>query len=178
MARLPIRIVSTGTGEPLIDLAKVSPALNQASADADLVVLEGMGRGVESNLDAVFSCDALNLAMLKDAAVAKRVGGTVYDVVSRFRGRGGLGNDALDGTRAMPRWSGRRAAMSGAVSTGMSGWTGAGTSIRYSEMRGPMRSWRLMMRRTSEKISATRMACGSSCLSKRCDLGIRRDARR
>jgi type II pantothenate kinase len=82
---LPIRIVSTGTGEPLIDLAKVSAELNEAARGADLVVLEGMGRGVESNLNARFTCDALNLAMLKDAAVAGRVGGKVYDVVCRFR---------------------------------------------------------------------------------------------
>jgi type II pantothenate kinase len=82
---LPISFVSTGTGEPLIDLEKVSDELNAAAADADLVVLEGMGRGVESNLDAAFSCDALNLAMLKDEAVAKRVGGKLYDVVCRFR---------------------------------------------------------------------------------------------
>jgi uncharacterized protein with ATP-grasp and redox domains len=82
---LPISIVSTGTGEPLIDLAGVSRELNQAARGADLVVLEGMGRGVESNLDARFSCDALNVAMLKDAAVARRVGGKVYDVVCRFR---------------------------------------------------------------------------------------------
>jgi type II pantothenate kinase len=82
---LPIELVSTGTGEPLIDLSAVSAELNRAAAGADLVVLEGMGRGVESNLDAEFSCDALNLAMLKDAAVAKRVGGTLYDVICRFR---------------------------------------------------------------------------------------------
>jgi uncharacterized protein with ATP-grasp and redox domains len=82
---LPISIVSTGTGEPLIDLSGVSGELNDAARGAGLVVLEGMGRGVESNLDAAFSCDALNLAMLKDAAVAKRVGGKVYDVVCRFR---------------------------------------------------------------------------------------------
>jgi len=44
-----------------------------------------MGRGVESNLNADFSCDALNLAMLKDLAVAHRVGGNLYDVVCRFR---------------------------------------------------------------------------------------------
>ena len=85
LAGLPITQVSTGTGEPLIDLAAVSPALNAAAADADLVVLEGMGRGVESNLNARFSCDALNLAMLKDVAVARRVGGQLYDVVCRFR---------------------------------------------------------------------------------------------
>jgi len=82
---LPIRIVSTGTGEPLIDLARVSPVLNEASIDADLVVLEGMGRGVESNLDAAFSCDAINLAMLKDPLIASRLGGRLYDVVCRFR---------------------------------------------------------------------------------------------
>jgi len=85
LSGLPISFVSTGTGEPLIDLAKVSDELNTAAADADLVVLEGMGRGVESNLDAAFSCDALNLAMLKDEAVSKRVGGKLYDVVCRFR---------------------------------------------------------------------------------------------
>lgn len=84
-ASLPIELVSTGTGDPLIDLSLVSQELNDASADADLVVLEGMGRGVESNLNAEFSCDALNLAMLKDQMVAKRHGGKVFDVVCRFR---------------------------------------------------------------------------------------------
>jgi damage-control phosphatase, subfamily II, stand-alone protein len=81
---LPIEIVGTGTGEPLIDLSQVSPELNDAAGDADLVILEGMGRGVESNLDAQFTCDAVNLAMIKDSAVATRHGGKVYDVVCRF----------------------------------------------------------------------------------------------
>lgn len=85
LARLPIHIVSTGTGEPLIDLAGVSPELNEAAAGADLVIMEGMGRGVESNLDAEFSCDAVNLAMIKDYMVAKRLNGKLYDVVCRFR---------------------------------------------------------------------------------------------
>jgi type II pantothenate kinase len=82
---LPIELVSTGTGEPLIDLAAVSDELNDAARDADLVILEGMGRGVESNLNARFSCDALNLAMIKDEAVARRAGGKVFDLVCRFR---------------------------------------------------------------------------------------------
>ena len=84
IAGLPISIVSTGTGEPLIDLSDVSSDLNAAASDADLVILEGMGRGVESNLDAKFSCDAINLAMLKDAMVAKRHGGKVFDIVCRY----------------------------------------------------------------------------------------------
>ena len=82
---VPIEPVSTGTGEPLIDLSGVSDELNTAAADADLVILEGMGRGVESNLDASFTCDAINLAMIKDRMIAKRNGGKLYDVVCRFR---------------------------------------------------------------------------------------------
>jgi type II pantothenate kinase len=85
LADLPITPISTGTGEPLIDLSAVSDDLNRAAHDADLVILEGMGRGVESNLDARFTCDALNLAMLKDHAVATRIGGKIYDVICRFR---------------------------------------------------------------------------------------------
>jgi type II pantothenate kinase len=63
----------------------VSDELNRAAADADLLIIEGMGRGVESNLGARFTCDALNIAMIKDAMVAKRVAGKVFDVVCRFR---------------------------------------------------------------------------------------------
>jgi damage-control phosphatase, subfamily II, stand-alone protein len=84
IGKLPIDIVGTGTAEPLIDLGRVSRDLNVAAADADLVILEGMGRGVESNLDAEFSCDAVNIAMIKDSAVAGRHGGKVFDVVCRF----------------------------------------------------------------------------------------------
>jgi type II pantothenate kinase len=82
---LPISFVGTGTGEPLIDLSAVSSELNSAAADADLVILEGMGRGVESNLNAKFNCDALNIAMIKDVAVADRHRGKVFDVICRFR---------------------------------------------------------------------------------------------
>lgn len=86
LAGLPIQIVSTGTGEPLIDLLAVSDELNAAAQDADLVIIEGMGRAIESNLDARFSCDALNIGMIKDAMIAKVHRGKLYDVVLRFRG--------------------------------------------------------------------------------------------
>jgi type II pantothenate kinase len=82
---LPIDIVSTGTGDPLIDLSEVSQELNRAAADADLVVLEGMGRAVESNLDARLTCDTLNIAMIKDEIVAAQLGGKLFDLVCRFR---------------------------------------------------------------------------------------------
>jgi uncharacterized protein with ATP-grasp and redox domains len=85
LADLPIQRVSTGTGEPLIDLAEVSNELNSAAAGADLVILEGMGRGLESNLDARFTCDAMNLAMIKDVMIAKVNHGKLFDVICRFR---------------------------------------------------------------------------------------------
>jgi type II pantothenate kinase len=85
LAELPIRCITTGTGEPLIDLGQVSDELNAASVDADFVILEGLGRGVESNLEAKFSCDALNIAMLKDEGVAQRHLGRMFDLVCRFR---------------------------------------------------------------------------------------------
>jgi type II pantothenate kinase len=83
--RLPLEFVSTGTAEPLINLARVSDELNDASADADLVIMEGMGRGVQTNYDANFTCDVLNIAMLKDTLVAQSFAGHLFDVVCRFR---------------------------------------------------------------------------------------------
>jgi len=80
-------VVSTGNDVPLIDLSSVTDELNQAAADADLVILEGMGRAVESNFDAKFTVDALQLALLKDPAVASRIGGQVYDCVCKYTPR-------------------------------------------------------------------------------------------
>jgi type II pantothenate kinase len=77
-------VVSTGNGSPLIDLSEVSDELNEAAADVELVILVGMGRAVESNLDARFTVSALHLALLKDAAVAKRIGGALFDCVCKY----------------------------------------------------------------------------------------------
>jgi uncharacterized protein with ATP-grasp and redox domains len=77
-------VVSTGNDIPLIDLSDVSDELNEAAVEADLVLLEGMGRAVESNLDAEFKVDALRLAILKDEAVARRVGGELFDCVCKY----------------------------------------------------------------------------------------------
>jgi damage-control phosphatase, subfamily II, stand-alone protein len=83
--KLSIEFVATGTGEPLIDLGNIAPPLNTAAADADLIILEGMGRGVESNLEARFTCDTLNIAMIKDQAVADRHHGKLFDLICQFR---------------------------------------------------------------------------------------------
>jgi len=78
-------VVSTGNGIPLIDFSDVSDELNEAAADADLVVLEGMGRSVESNLNTQFAVDSIQLCLLKDPSVAARVNGEVFDCVCMYR---------------------------------------------------------------------------------------------
>jgi type II pantothenate kinase len=87
LATLPFELVSTGTADPLINLANVSDELNNAAADADFVILEGMGRAVASNIDVKFACDGLNIAMIKDAWTANQWGGRQFDLVCRFQRR-------------------------------------------------------------------------------------------
>jgi uncharacterized protein with ATP-grasp and redox domains len=79
-----LRIADTGSASPLIDLSEVSDELAEAAEKADLIVLIGMGRGIESNWSAPFTCASWRIAMLKDPQVALTVGGGMYDAVVRF----------------------------------------------------------------------------------------------
>ena len=78
-------VVSTGSDTPLIDFSDVSDDLNDAAADADLIILEGMGRAIESNFDAEFTVDTLHLGLIKDPRVAKDIGGEMYDCVCKYK---------------------------------------------------------------------------------------------
>jgi damage-control phosphatase, subfamily II, stand-alone protein len=80
------RLVSSGNDMPVIDLRRVSVAVAKEAEDADLVVLEGMGRGIETNLYAKFTVDSLKLAMIKHEEVATCLGGKLYDCVCQFFG--------------------------------------------------------------------------------------------
>ncbi len=80
-----ISVVGTGCDCPLIDLGQVSDECNRAAADADLVILEGMGRAVESNYDTRFTCDTLHLAMIKNRKLAKWMGCQLFDLIVRFK---------------------------------------------------------------------------------------------
>lgn len=51
----------------------MSHALVTACKDVDLVVLEGMGRAIETNLNAELSCDKLNLGMIKHPEVRQAI---------------------------------------------------------------------------------------------------------
>lgn len=75
------RVISTGSREPLLDLSRVSSDLCAAAEDADLLVFLGMGRALESNWRAAFSCEAWRLAVIKDPAIAARRSGRLFDCV-------------------------------------------------------------------------------------------------
>ncbi len=76
-----LTLVASGNGAPLIDLRQVSDELARVSRGADLVVLVGMGRSVESNHSARFTCPVWKIAMIKDAQVAESLGGSMFDAV-------------------------------------------------------------------------------------------------
>lgn len=81
----PLMVVENGCGSPCIDLRQVSSELAAAAKDADLVILEGMGRSLHTNYNARFKCDALKLAMVKNQRLAEKlVHGNIYDCVCRF----------------------------------------------------------------------------------------------
>lgn len=80
-----LAVVSSGNRAPLIDLTQLGEECVEAAVDADLIMLHGMGRSVESNRDAVFACDAVRSAILKDEAVAGHIGGRLFDCVFRYR---------------------------------------------------------------------------------------------
>jgi uncharacterized protein with ATP-grasp and redox domains len=77
-------VVSSGNDLPLIDLTNISDALNTAAEGADLVIVEGMGRGFEINFNTAFNVDALHMAVLKDTQVTKRMGGELFDCIFKY----------------------------------------------------------------------------------------------
>jgi type II pantothenate kinase len=81
-----LTVEASGNWAPLIDFKLVSPALvAKLEADpVDLLVIEGMGRAIETNFDARFTCETVKLAMIKDRGVASAIGGELYDLVFRY----------------------------------------------------------------------------------------------
>ncbi|CAL9166869.1 unnamed protein product [Musa hybrid cultivar] len=57
-------IANSGNDLPVIDLSNVSPDLAYLASDADLVILEGMGRAIETNLYAQLKCDSIKIGMV------------------------------------------------------------------------------------------------------------------
>ena len=82
-----LTVVSSGSGSPCIDFRRLSFDVCVAARDADLIVLEGMGRAIHTNYHAKFACDTLKLAMIKNARLATQLvgdGGKMWDSVCLF----------------------------------------------------------------------------------------------
>ena len=79
-----ISVVASGCAAPLIDLACLSQECCRAAANSDLLIVEGMGRAIESNYDACFTVDTVKLALIKDRLVARVLGVNLFDPVFRF----------------------------------------------------------------------------------------------
>lgn len=79
-----LELVPSGNDAPLIYMNQISPELAEACDGVDLLVIEGMGRAVETNLNTVFTVDALKLAVIKEQQLAEQLGGTLYDIVCKF----------------------------------------------------------------------------------------------
>ncbi|OVA16989.1 protein of unknown function DUF89 [Macleaya cordata] len=81
----PLMVVENGCGSPCIDFRQVSSELAAAAKDADLIILEGMGRALHTNFNARFKCDTLKLAMVKNQRLAEKlIKGNIYDCVCRY----------------------------------------------------------------------------------------------
>nr|BAD33319.1 putative pantothenate kinase 4 [Oryza sativa Japonica Group]BAD46028.1 putative pantothenate kinase 4 [Oryza sativa Japonica Group] len=82
---VPLMVVENGCGSPCIDFRQVSSELAAAAKDADLLILEGMGRSLHTNLNARFKCDTLKLAMVKNQRLAEKLfNGNIYDCICKF----------------------------------------------------------------------------------------------
>lgn len=81
-----LNVVSSGSCDPVIDLSHISPTLAELTlaSRVDLVILEGMGRAIETNLYAKFKCDSFKLGMVKHPEVAQALGGRLYDCVCKL----------------------------------------------------------------------------------------------
>ncbi len=76
-----LRVVPSGCVSPLIDLSELTPECCDAASDCDLLILEGMGRAIESNYDARFTVDTLKIALIKDRMVADILGVSLFDPI-------------------------------------------------------------------------------------------------
>ena len=81
-----LAVCGSGSRTALIDLTRLDAACVAALSDADLILLHGMGRSLESNYRARFHCDTLRVAVVKQQAVAELVGARLFDCVFRYEG--------------------------------------------------------------------------------------------
>ena len=81
-----LKIIPSGSGLPVIDLSSdaISDEVHREAQDTDLLVLEGMGRSIETNLFADLRVDSLRIGMVKHQEVASCLNCQLMDCVVKF----------------------------------------------------------------------------------------------
>ena len=79
-----LRLTGLGGGLPHIDFLQIAEHCDRAAEGAELIILSGSPRAVESNWLAKFNCPTLKIATMTNKWHAQRLGGELYDLVCRF----------------------------------------------------------------------------------------------
>lgn len=94
-------IRESGQASPCLDLSRLPLSLvNELCRwNCDLVVMEGMGRAVHTNLTTKLTCDNLKLAVIKNRWLAHRLGGDMFSVMCKYEaGEEAMGNISTGAT--------------------------------------------------------------------------------
>uniref|UniRef100_A0A5K3EWZ9 4'-phosphopantetheine phosphatase n=2 Tax=Mesocestoides corti TaxID=53468 RepID=A0A5K3EWZ9_MESCO len=86
LANGKLMCVDNGQSSPCLDLRQTSHNLVHLvkQEKVDLIVIEGMGRAVHTNLYARFCVDCLKVAVIKNSWLACRLGGDLFSVIFRY----------------------------------------------------------------------------------------------
>ncbi|XP_043466840.1 4'-phosphopantetheine phosphatase [Leptopilina heterotoma] len=78
--------METAQAGPCLDLSRLNLDLCLAMVkhNVDLIVIEGMGRTLHTNLYAKMKCECLKLAVIKNRWLALRLGGDMYAVICKY----------------------------------------------------------------------------------------------
>ncbi|XP_047130488.1 4'-phosphopantetheine phosphatase isoform X1 [Hydra vulgaris] len=77
-------IMETGSSSACLDLLRIEIKLAAVMRNADLILLEGMGRCIHTNYMAEFKCEVIRCAVLKNPWLAERLGGKLFDVIFKY----------------------------------------------------------------------------------------------
>ncbi|XP_055387622.1 4'-phosphopantetheine phosphatase [Condylostylus longicornis] len=79
-------VYGNGQKGPCLDMRNLPADLCEAirTNDVDLLIIEGMGRALHTNLNAKFTCETLKLAVIKNTWLANRLGGDIFSVICKY----------------------------------------------------------------------------------------------
>ncbi|XP_036328282.1 4'-phosphopantetheine phosphatase-like [Rhagoletis pomonella] len=81
-------VYANGQRGPCLDMRTLPVELCEAiqKHETDLLVIEGMGRALHTNLYAKFNCETLKLAVIKNKWLAEHLGGDTFAVICKYEG--------------------------------------------------------------------------------------------